>query len=86
MDRFMRYTTGREPVLSTSVIAAVILGLVVLAAERFGITLTETELLLLGSVALVVAGIIGRHLAFSPETHAAEVDVALRTPVPDDDA
>lgn len=84
MDRFLQYTTGREPVISTSVIAALILGAVVLVAERLGFAFSETELLLLGSGALLVAGYVGRHFAVAPQTYADDVHAALYSPPPEE--
>ena len=85
MDRFLRYTTGREPVISSSVIAALILGAVVLVAERFGITFSEAELFLLGSGAIIAAGVVGRHFAISPQTYSDDVHAALHMTPPDDE-
>ena len=84
MDRFLRYTTGREPVISSSVIAALVLGAVVLTAERLGFVFTEAELLMLGSGALIVAGLVGRHFAIAPDTYDEDVDAAWHEPSPDD--
>jgi hypothetical protein len=83
MDRFLKYTTGREPVISASVIAALIMGAVVLVAERLGFAFTESELLLIGSGALIAAGWVGRHFAFSPETYYDDVHAALHEDPPE---
>jgi hypothetical protein len=85
VDRFLKYTTGREPVISSSVIAALLLGAVVLVAERLGITFSETELLLLGSAALIAAGYVGRRYAIAPDTYAEDVSAALHAQPPEDD-
>lgn len=69
MDRFLQYTTGKEPVITTNVLAAVLLGAVVLILERLGVQLSEVELALLGSVFVIVATYIARAGVFSPDSY-----------------
>lgn len=82
MDRFLRYIPDKEPVIGANVLAAVLLGVVVLIAERLGITFSESELLLLGTVAFVGATALARHLAFAPATYHEDVDAALHEEPP----
>ena len=84
MDRFLKYTSGREPVITINLVAAIMFGVVVTVLERMGISLAETELVLLGSAFLAGATWLARRGVFSPATHEAEVEEALYTPVPKD--
>ena len=86
MDRFLRYTTGREPVITINVLAAVALGVVVLLMERLGVQLSEVELGLLGTAFVVGATYLARAGVFSPDTYAEDVEIALYTEPPDPDA
>ncbi len=63
VDRFLRYTTQSEPALTASFIAAVLLAIV---ARWFA--LTDEDLMILGPIALVVAGVVIRAGAFAPAT------------------
>ena len=63
MDRFLRYTTQREPALTASFLAAVLLAI----AARY-LDLTDEDLAILGPVMLVVAGIVIRARVFAPAT------------------
>jgi hypothetical protein len=83
MDRFLRYTSGREPVITVNLIAAVGFGILLTVLERAGITLSETELVLLGSAFLVVATALARHGVFSPDTYNEDVDAALHEQPPE---
>ena len=84
MDRFLKYTTGREPVITVNLVAAIMFGVVVTVLERMGVSLAESELVLLGSAFAVVATLLARQGVFSPDTHEEEVETALYTPVPKD--
>ena len=83
MDRFLKYTTGSEPVITVNVVAAIMFGIVITLLDRMGISLTETELTLLGSAFFVVATWLARQGVWSPDAHDAEVAEALYTPVPE---
>jgi hypothetical protein len=84
MDRFLKYTTGSEPVITINVVAAIGFGIVVTVLGRMGITLDETEMTLLGAAFFVGATWLARRGVFSPETHEKEVTEALYTPPPID--
>lgn len=67
MDRFLKYTKGREPVLSANVLAAILLGLFVKATEQAGLyTWDEFSLTAAGVIALAIATWIARSLAWAP--------------------
>ena len=61
MDRFLRYTTQKEPALTASFLAAVLLAI---AARYLG--LTDEDLAILGPVMLIVAGVVIRAGVFAP--------------------
>ena len=82
MDRFLRYTTGSEPVITVNLVAAIGFGIVITVLERMGVSLSESELVLLGSAFFVGATWLARRGVFSPDTHDAAVQDALYTPVP----
>jgi uncharacterized membrane protein YjjP (DUF1212 family) len=63
MERFRRYTTQKEPALTASFLAAVLLAIV----ARY-LKLTDEDLAVLGPVMLIVAGIVIRAGVFSPAT------------------
>jgi uncharacterized membrane protein YjjP (DUF1212 family) len=63
MDRFLRYTTQKEPALTASFLAAVLLAI----AARY-LQLTDEDLAILGPVMLIVAGLIIRAGVFAPDT------------------
>ncbi len=63
MNRFLKYTTQEEPALTASFVAAIILAVI----SKF-VLLTDDDLLLLGPIALVIAGVIIRAGVFSPAT------------------
>ena len=63
MDRFLRYTTQKEPALTASFLAAVLLAI---AARYLG--LTDEDLAVLGPVMLIVAGVVIRAGVFPPDT------------------
>lgn len=61
MERFLRYTTQKEPALTASFLAAVLLAI----AARY-LALTDDDLVILGPVALIVAGVVIRAGVFAP--------------------
>jgi uncharacterized membrane protein YjjP (DUF1212 family) len=63
MDRFLPYTTQKEPALTASFLAAVLLAI---AACYLG--LTDEDLAILGPVMLIVAGVVIRAGVFAPAT------------------
>jgi hypothetical protein len=63
MERFLRYTTQKEPALTASFLAAVLLAIV----ARY-LQLTDEDLAILGPVALIIAGVVIRAGVFSPAT------------------
>jgi uncharacterized membrane protein YjjP (DUF1212 family) len=63
MDRFLRYTTQKEPALTASFLAAVLLAI---AARYLG--LTDEDLAILGPVMLIIAGVVIRTGVFAPDT------------------
>jgi hypothetical protein len=63
MDRFLRYTTQKEPALTASFLAAVLLAI----AARY-LNLTDDDLVILGPFALIVAGVVIRAGVFAPAT------------------
>ena len=63
MERFLRYTTQKEPALTASFLAAVLLAIV----ARY-LDLTDEDLAILGPVALILAGVVIRTGVFSPAT------------------
>ena len=63
LARFRRYTTQREPALTASFLAAVLLAI---AARYLG--LSDEDLSILGPVMLIVAGVVIRAGVFAPHT------------------
>ena len=63
MDRFLRYTTQKEPALTASFLAAVLLAI----AARY-LNLADEDLAILGPVMLIVAGVVIRAGVFAPDT------------------
>jgi hypothetical protein len=63
MERFLRYTTQKEPALTASFLAAILLAVV---ARWFA--LSDEDLVILGPIALVVAGVVIRAGVFAPAT------------------
>jgi uncharacterized membrane protein YjjP (DUF1212 family) len=63
VDRFLRYTTQKEPALTASFLAAVLLAI----AARY-LQLTDEDLAILGPVMLIVAGVVIRAGVFAPDT------------------
>jgi uncharacterized membrane protein YjjP (DUF1212 family) len=63
VDGFLRYTTQKEPALTASFLAAVLLAI---AARYLG--LTDEDLAILGPVMLIVAGVTIRAGVFAPDT------------------
>ena len=63
MDRFLRYTTQKEPALTASFLAAVLLAI----AARY-LNLADEDLAILGPVMLIVAGVVLRAGVFAPDT------------------
>lgn len=64
ITRFLRFTTRKEPALSVSLIAAIVLAL----CAKY-LHLTDDDLALLGPIAVVVIGALIRLRVFSPLTH-----------------
>ena len=63
LARFKRYTTQKEPALTASFLAAVLLAIV----ARY-LQLTDEDLAILGPVMLIVAGVVIRAGVFAPDT------------------
>ncbi len=63
MDRFLAYTTQKEPALTASFLAAVLLAI----AARY-LNLTDDDLVILGPIALILAGVVIRAGVFAPAT------------------
>jgi uncharacterized membrane protein YjjP (DUF1212 family) len=63
MERFLAFTTQKEPALTASFLAAVLLAIV----ARY-LDLTDEDLAILGPVMLIVAGVVIRTGVFSPAT------------------
>jgi uncharacterized membrane protein YjjP (DUF1212 family) len=63
VDRFLRFTTQKEPALTASFLAAVLLAI----AARY-LELTDEDLAILGPVMLIIAGVVIRAGVFSPAT------------------
>ena len=84
LDRFTKFTNGQEPALTRSIIAALILGAIVTFGEKFGIVFDEFTLTLLGVVAVVATGWLIRQGVWSPASHEAEVETALKSLSPAD--
>lgn len=72
LARFKRFTTQREPVLSVATVAAFVLFLI---DRQLG--LTDDDLELLGMLLVpIVAGVVARLRAWSPESVEREIDAA----------
>ena len=85
MDRFLKYTSGREPVITINFVAAILFGAIVTLTERNAwMTWDEFSLTAFGGICVIAATWLARRGVFSPDTHAAEVEEALYTPVPRD--
>ena len=69
MERFLAYTTQKEPALTASFLAAVLLAIV----ARY-LQLTDEDLAVLGPVALVIAGVVIRAGVFAPATVSGLLD------------
>lgn len=63
MERFLAFTTQKEPALTASFLAAVLLAII----ARY-LNLTDEDLAILGPVALIVAGVVIRAGVFAPAT------------------
>ena len=63
MERFLRYTTQKEPALTASFLAAVLLAI----GARY-LNLTDDDLVMLGPIALIIAGVVIRAGVFAPAT------------------
>ena len=63
MDRFLRYTTQKEPALTASFLAAILLAIVARCLQ-----LTDEDLAIVGPVMLIVAGVVIRAGVFAPDT------------------
>jgi uncharacterized membrane protein YjjP (DUF1212 family) len=73
VDRFLRYTTQKEPALTASFLAAVLLAI---AARYLG--LTDQDLAILGPVMLILAGVVIRAGVFAPDTIATFSTARMR--------
>ena len=80
LERFTKYTTGKEPVITVNVIAALALGVIVRATEEWGFAWDEFSLTVAGVIVLTIATALARHGVFSPFTHEQEVDAAKVAP------
>jgi hypothetical protein len=69
MDRFLAFTTQKEPALTASFLGAVLLAI----AARY-LQLTDADLAILGPVMLILAGIVIRAGVVSPATVHGLVD------------
>lgn len=78
LTRFLRYTTQKQPALSVSFLAAIVLA--VLAKY---LHLSDDDLVLLGPIVLVVVGVVIRSRVFSPYTHELGIDTAYQEGVND---
>lgn len=78
LTRFLRYTTRKQPALSVSFLAAIVLAVL----ARY-LNLSEADLTLLGPIALVIVGVIVRSRVFSPYTHELGIDTAYQEGVTD---
>lgn len=77
MDRFMKYTAGKEPVLSVNLLAAILLGFIVKATEQAGIyQWDEFSLTAAGVITLAVATWLARQLAWAPASVATVTEQA----------
>jgi uncharacterized membrane protein YjjP (DUF1212 family) len=63
MDRFLRYTTQKEPAITASFLAAVLLAIIARCLD-----LTDEDLAILGPIMLIVAGVVIRAGVLAPET------------------
>jgi len=63
MDRFLRHPTQKEPALTATFLAAVLLAI----AARY-LNLADEDLAILGPVMLIVAGVVIRAGVFAPDT------------------
>ena len=70
MERFLRYTTQKEPALTASFLAAVLLAI----AARY-MNLTDEDLAILGPVMLIIAGVVIRAGVFAPASVQRLLDV-----------
>lgn len=69
MDRFLAFTTQKEPALTASFLAAVLLAIV----ARY-LDLSDDDLAILGPLALILAGVVIRTGVFSPATVTGLLD------------
>ncbi len=81
LERFTRYTTGREPVLTVNVVAALILAVVVKVSEPH-FAWDELSLTIAGLVTLAAATWLARQGVWSPVSHDEAVEEALETEPP----
>ena len=83
LSKYAQYIPDREPVLVLgTVLPPLLLGLLVAAASRIGITFAEEELLLLGAGCLLASNVIVRKFTFSKTTYETDVIAALETEPP----
>ena len=77
MDRYLKFVSQKEPVLTATLLAA--FGLALL--DRF-FGLSDGDLAILGPMAVVIGGAILRQLVYSPDSYFK----ALYSPPPEDEA
>jgi hypothetical protein len=79
MDRFLAYTKGREPVITVNVVAAILLGIIVRAAEQyFGFQWDEFSLTTAGAIAVAAATWLARKGVWAPSTVKRETGRAYQ--------
>lgn len=78
LDRFVKYTSGKEPVITVNVIAAVLMAsFVKVVEETTSFQWDELSLTVVGILFLSGATWLARKGVFSPFTHEQEVEDAL---------
>lgn len=79
MERFLAYTKGREPLLTVNVVAAILLGIIVRAAEQYlGFQWDEFSLTAAGAIAVAVATWLARRGVWAPSTVKRETGRAYQ--------
>lgn len=77
LDRFLRFTSEKEPVLSIGLVAAIALAI----ADRF-LNLSDGDLAIYGPIAVLVVSVIMRRFVYSPASYQEDVQAALETEPP----
>lgn len=72
VTRFLRFTTKKQPAVSISLIAAIVMALL----ARY-LHLTEDDLALFGPIVVILVGVVIRAKVFSPWTHELGIAEAL---------